>query len=93
MTRVQIKIPKEVVQKYLNEKEGGPVEILEYEKLGSGWHGTGYKIKFKRSSKGGNIKEVVIRTLMPVDFSHDYISDRAKVFLSSTKWQRAFRTT
>jgi hypothetical protein len=79
MARVQIKIPREVVQKYLNEKEGRKVDILEYEKLGSGWHGTGYKIKFRVK---GVEKSVVLRTLMPTDFSHDYIADRAKVFLT-----------
>jgi len=81
MTRARIKIPREVVQKYLDEKEGGHVEILEYAELGSGWHGTGYKIKFKPATKGAAAKEIVLRTLMPVDFSHDYLSDRAKVFL------------
>jgi len=101
MARAQIVIPRSVVQKYLEEKEGARVSILSYEKLGSGWHGTGYKIKFKvltpprpdfigtrhpspRSREGnkrGEVKEVVLRTLMPADFSHDYAADRAKVFL------------
>jgi len=47
MTVAQIKIPRSVVQKYLEAKEGRPVKITKYEKLGSGWHGTGYKVKFK----------------------------------------------
>ncbi|MFH1710310.1 MAG: phosphotransferase [bacterium] len=81
MTRTQIKIPMSVAQKYLEDKEGFPVEILAYEKLGSGWHGTGYKIKFKSKKAKGKSKEVVLRTLMPVDFSHDWLSDRAKVFV------------
>ena len=82
MTGVQIKIPRSVVQKYLEEKEGRPVKITEYEKLGSGWHGTGYKVKFSNKVKGKmEIKEIVIRTLMPANFSHDWISDRAKVFV------------
>ncbi len=87
MANVQIKIPESVVQKYLSEKEGAPVKILEYEKLGSGWHGVGYKVKFKiQSSKSkGNpnnlIKEVVLRTLMPVNFGHDWLSDRAGSFV------------
>jgi len=82
MTVAQIKIPRAVVQKYLNEKEGRPVKIAEYEKLGSGWHGTGYKVKFSNKVKGKmEIKEIVIRTLMPANFSHDWISDRAKVFV------------
>jgi aminoglycoside phosphotransferase family enzyme len=78
MARKQIKIPKSVVQKYLDSKEGSSVEILEYKELGSGWHGTGYSVAFK---KGAKTKEVVLRTLMPVDFSHDFLSDRAKVFV------------
>jgi aminoglycoside phosphotransferase family enzyme len=81
MTGTQIKIPRSVVQKYLEAKEGRSVKILEYEKLGSGWHGTGYKVKFKINSSKSNIKEVVIRTLMPANFSHDWVSDRAKVFV------------
>jgi aminoglycoside phosphotransferase family enzyme len=78
MARIQIKIPRRVVQKYLDSREGRRVRILKYEKLGSGWHGTGYMIRFRVSSKE---KELVLRTLMPSDFSHDYSSDRAKVFI------------
>lgn len=79
MGRAQVIIPKNVVQKYLESKEKSRVIILEYKRLGSGWHGTGYMIRFK--GKGSRVKEVVLRTLMPSDFSHDYPSDRAKVFL------------
>jgi aminoglycoside phosphotransferase family enzyme len=98
MAKVQIKIPQSVVQKYLSEKEGRPVEILKYERLGSGWHGTGYKVKFKVQSskskisskfKGQNsnnsVKEVVLRTLMPVNFGHDWLSDRAGSFVLQHK--------
>ena len=121
MANVQIKIPQAVVQKYLSEKEGAPVEILKYEKLGSGWHGTGYKVKYEilnsvrrsphpctpllKKERGGaqlkqsnsllhemekgegmrgagaEIKEVVLRTLMPMGFGHDWLSDRAGVFV------------
>lgn len=83
MAGIQIKIPVHVVKKYLEAKEGVPVKILEYKKLGSGWHGTGYRVKFKiQSSKSKiKIKEVVLRTLMPANFSHDWLSDRAKVFV------------
>ncbi len=84
MAGIQIKIPVSVVKKYLEAKEGSPVKILEYEKLGSGWHGTGYKVKFSAkggSASGGKSKEIVLRTLMPANFSHDWVSDRAKVFV------------
>jgi len=79
MNRVQIRIPKSVVKRYLEAKEGKRVTILEYKRLGSGWHGTGYMIRFK--TQDARLKTVVLRTLMPVDFSHDYASDRARVFL------------
>ena len=89
MANIQIKIPRSVVQQYLEVKEGRPVKILEYEKLGSGWHGTGYKVKFKSKKAKGKIKEVVIRTLMPANFSHDWLSDRAKVFVLQHEVARA----
>lgn len=81
MARAQIKIPKSVVQKYLEAKEGGNVTITGYEKLGSGWHGTGYMVSYKGRSTKGKIRQIVLRTLMPSNFSHDYASDRAKVFI------------
>ena len=81
MANVQIKIPQAVVQKYLSEKEGAPVKILKYEKLGSGWHGTGYKIKYRGKGQGARDKEVVLRTLMPSGFGHDWLSDRAGSFV------------
>lgn len=83
MARSRIRVPRSVVKKYLEGKEGRKIEILEYRHLGSGWHGTGYLIKFKsKNIKGKNeVREFVLRTLMPADFSHDYVSDRAKVFL------------
>jgi len=74
----EIKIPKDLMQRYLQDKEKAPVSILTYERLGSGWHGTGYRIKY---DVGGKTKDVILRTLKPVDFSHDYASDRAKVFI------------
>jgi aminoglycoside phosphotransferase family enzyme len=84
MARTQVQIPETVVQKYLEAKEGKKVKIVLYDKLGSGWHGTGYKIKFKvKSAKGKvNVKEIVVRTLMPEGFSHDFLADRAKVFVT-----------
>ncbi len=82
MDRTQIKIPESVVKKYLEAREGKKITIIKYEKLGSGWHGTGYKIKFQIESAKGKIREIVIRTLMPEGFSHDFVSDRAKVFVT-----------
>jgi hypothetical protein len=82
MGRTQVKIPESVVKKYLEAKEGSKVKILNYEKLGSGWHGTGYKVKFEVRSAKSEVKEIVLRTLMPEGFSHDFIADRAKVFVT-----------
>jgi len=81
--RKEIKISKALMQKYLQAKESSKVSIIEYERLGSGWHGTGYKVKYQITNHKSQkkVKEVVIRTLMPADFSHDYKSDRAKVFI------------
>jgi len=91
MSGSKIKIPKAVVQKYLNAKEGKGVRILEYKRLGSGWHGSGYVVKFKiQKSKGkSQVREVVLRTLMPENFSHDFISDRAKVFILQNEMSKA----
>ncbi len=85
----QIKIPEPVVLRYLSSRYG-KVRIISYEKLGSGWHGTGYKVKFKvQSSKvKSNEREIVIRTLMPRDFSHDFLADRAKVFVTQHEMSR-----
>ncbi len=66
------------MQSYLERKFKDKVEILEYKKLGTGWHGTGYSIKFKVKGKENR---VVLRTLRPEGFSHDYFSDRAASFI------------
>jgi hypothetical protein len=86
MKRTRKRIPKDVVKRYLENKEGCAVEVLAYKELGSGWHGTGYKVKFKvKNAKNMNasVKEVVLRTLMPENFSHDFLADRAKVFVTA----------
>lgn len=75
---IEIKIPKGIMQKYLEKRENKKVGIIEYKRLGSGWHGTGYKIKYKTN---GEEKIVILRTLRPEGFSHDYKADRAKVFI------------
>lgn len=71
-------ISKEAMQRYLQERFKKPVEIKSYERLGSGWHGSGYKIVFKIDNKE---KEVVLRTIRSEGFSHDYAADRARAFL------------
>ncbi len=75
---IEINIPKWIIQKYIEKKENKQIKITAYQKLGSGWHGTGYKIAYNID---GEEKIVILRTLKPAGFSHDYKSDRAKVFI------------
>lgn len=70
-------ITKDIVKGYLKDKYG-EVEILNLEELGSGWHGTGYKLEFKHK---GEIKKVLVKSLRPWLLGHDYAADRAGVFL------------
>jgi len=78
VVRFSKRIPERIIKKYLEEKEKKPVRILVYERLGAGWHGAGYKIVY---IVRGGMKAVVLRLERPVGFSHDYPSDRAKVFI------------
>lgn len=75
---IEIKIPQDIIKHYFEKLEGKPIKLIEYTKLGSGWHGTGYKLTYKINSKK---KTVILRTLRPYEFSHDYKADRAKVFI------------
>ncbi|MFH0875675.1 MAG: phosphotransferase [archaeon] len=75
---IEVKIEKKIMQKYLENKFKDKVQILEYKRLGTGWHGTGYSVRFKVKE---NEKKVVLRTLRPEGFSHDYFSDRAASFI------------
>lgn len=72
------KIPRLAVKEYLEKKEKKPVRILVYDKLGTGWHGSSYKIVY---TVGKDMKSVVLRAEKPVGFSHDYASDRARSFV------------
>jgi len=75
---IEIKIPKDVLKGYLEAKFGRPIEIKEYKRIGTGWHATGYRIRFIVS---GEEKTIILKTLRPEGFSHDFASDRAGVFL------------
>ena len=75
---IEVKISQKIMQRYLEDKFKSKIKIIEYKKLGTGWHGTGYSIKFKLN---GERKKVVLRTLRPEGFSHDYFSDRAASFI------------
>ncbi len=74
----EIKIPRKIMERYLNAVEGKRVRLTKYSRLGSGWHGTGYEMVYK---VGGRQKSVILRTLRPGGFSHDFSSDRAAVFI------------
>ena len=75
-----VAIPKKAVKGFLEKRLKKPVQLVEYKKLGSGWHGIGYKIRFKtKSSK--KTHTVILREISPEGFSHDFHSDRAAVFI------------
>ena len=78
----KLTIKKESVRKFLCQREGSGVKIVEFKKLGSGWHGTGYRIGYLVKGKE---KKTVLRILSPIGFSHDYSSDRGAVFLFQNK--------
>lgn len=69
---------KSSIKKYLKYRERKPISALKIKRLGAGWHGEGYEITYNIGTKK---KSVILRTQRPVDFSHDFPSDRAKVFL------------
>jgi hypothetical protein len=76
--RLEIKIPGRIIARYLRSKEKAPVRIIEYKRLGAGWHGAGYEIVYRVKNRTRNI---ILRTERPIGFSHEYAADRAKVFL------------
>jgi len=75
---IEVKIDEKIMQSYLEKKFKDKIEIIEYKRMGTGWHGTGYSVRFKIN---GNEQRVVLRTLRPEGFSHDYFSDRAASFI------------
>lgn len=78
MKQVEIKIPQDTMQNYLRKTVDKDIVIKQYDRLGSGWHGTGYKIVYEA---GGETYTVILRTMRPDGFSHEYPSDRARVFI------------
>jgi hypothetical protein len=77
-SRLEVRVPKKIMRRYLKEREKASVRIIRYKRLGAGWHGAGYEIAYRVK---GEIKHVILRTQRPVGFSHEYSADRAKVFL------------
>ncbi len=74
---MQPKISKEIIKKYLKEKFR-TVKLIEYKKLGKGWHGSSYEVTFKNKNK---LHTLILRIKNKLDFSHDYKSDRASSFI------------
>jgi len=74
----EVRIPEKSMRRYLAEKEGAPVKIVSYERLGEGWHGAGYEVAYRVT---GRLKNVILRVQRPLGFSHEYAADRARVFL------------
>lgn len=79
---IETKIPRRMVERYLQQKFGENTRIIDYKRLGTGWHGTGYKLVLEIKGKK---EAVVIRTKRPEGFSNDYAADRAASFLLQHK--------
>jgi aminoglycoside phosphotransferase (APT) family kinase protein len=70
-------IEKRAIEEYFGMVMSG-AEVIEFQSLGSGAHGTGFSLTLKTA---GDIHEFVIKELAPRNLGHDYPSDRAAVFL------------
>jgi len=81
----------ERLEEYLSSVYKAPVKVLRVVPLGrvgaADLKGFGYGVPyFIEFSVGGEIKRVVLETMRPEGFGHDYFSDRASVLL----WQHSF---
>lgn len=76
-----MEIKEEWVRTYVSKKyEGSTFHSLT--PLGGGVHGLGYSAQFTWKGKK---QTIIIKTLFPKDFGHDYFSDRAQVLLLANK--------
>jgi thiamine kinase-like enzyme len=75
---IEVNIPREVIKQYLDKKFQQDVELISFDRLGTGWHSTGYKIVCKINNEN---KTMILRTVRKEGFSHEYPSDRARVFI------------
>jgi hypothetical protein len=84
---------EEALREYLSELYGGSVEVCSVWKLGcekaegvkdlKGFgYGVPYVVEFRVK---GEVKRVVLETMRPEGFGHDYASDRAQILL----WQHS----
>ncbi|MBU7010217.1 MAG: phosphotransferase [Theionarchaea archaeon] len=76
-----VELNEEWVTSYLSEKYPGST-FISLNPLGEGVHGVGHSAAFKWK---GETKNVIIKTLFPRNFGHDYFSDRAQVLLLASK--------
>ena len=74
-----MEITKSEVEKFLAERYQDN-QLTKFEPLGSGVHGTGYLVEFSYQGKN---QRLILKTLFPKDFGHDYPSDRAQVLLQA----------
>jgi aminoglycoside phosphotransferase (APT) family kinase protein len=66
------------VEKFLKERFGPDVQLLEMTRTGKGLHGSGYRLRF--NAPGGE-RRIIMKGLAPSGFGHDHYSDRAQVLL------------
>ncbi len=76
-----MELKREWIEAYLIKKYPGST-FIALNPLGEGVHGVGYSVAFEWKWKRHNI---IIKTLFPKDFGHDYFSDRAQVLLLANK--------
>lgn len=78
---MDVQIKEEWVRTYLSTKyPGSTFESLNT--LGGGVHGMGYSAVFDWK---GEKKKIIMKTLFPRDFGHDYFCDRAQVLLLANR--------
>lgn len=70
-------INEEAIRTYLLTRFPG-ADGVDVSRLGSGVQGAGFLVRIRT---GENVKEYVVKSLLPEGFGHDYPSDRAAVFL------------
>ncbi len=74
-----MEITKSEVEKFLADRYQDN-QLTKFEPLGSGVHGTGYVVEFYFKGKK---QRLILKTLFPKDFGHDYPADRAQVLLQA----------
>ena len=76
-----MELKKKWIEAYLKKKYPGN-NFIALNPLGEGVHGVGYSAVFEWKWKRHTL---IIKTLFPNDFGHDYFADRAQVLLLANK--------